>query len=98
MPKLCMKAMELGTTKSYSFPAKGNRDEVEGKRFIGYEDKVIADGGEGRDFTTLWWRTWRYVDLTISTADEPLVLEDVYGTFSAYPFRKRDLLFCTRHM
>ena len=48
---------------------------------------MIADGGEGRDFTTLWWRTWRYVDLTISTADEPLVLEDVYGTFSAYPFR-----------
>ncbi len=78
---------EQGTTKSYSLPAKGNRDEVEGKRFIGYEDKVIADGGEGRDFTTLWWRTWRYVDLTISTADEPLVLEDVYGTFSAYPFR-----------
>ena len=27
------------------------------------------------------------MDLTISTADEPLVLEDVYGTFSAYPFR-----------
>ena len=78
---------EQGTTKSYSLPAKGNRDKVEGKRFIGYEDKVIADGGEGRDFTTLWWRTWRYVDLTISTADEPLVLEDVYGTFSAYPFR-----------
>ena len=78
---------EKGTTKSYSLPAKGNRNEVEGKRFIGYEDKVIADGGEGRDFTTLWWRTWRYVDLTISTADEPLVLEDVYGTFSAYPFR-----------
>lgn len=76
-----------GASMSYPFPVKGNRNEVKGKRFIGYEDKVIADGGEGRNFTTLWWRTWRYVNLTISTTDEPLVLEDVYSTFSAYPFQ-----------
>ncbi len=74
------------TTKPYSLNVKGNRNEVEGKRFIGYEDKVIADGGDHRLFTSLWWRTWRYVKLTIRTGDEPLVLHDVYGTFSAYPF------------
>ena len=66
---------------------KGNRNEIAGKQFIGYEDKVIADGGENRNFTTLWWRTWRYVDIHIETAAEPLVLEDVQGTFSAYPFQ-----------
>ena len=48
---------------------------------------MIADGGENRNFTTLWWRTWRYVDIHIETAAEPLVLEDVQGTFSAYPFQ-----------
>ncbi len=74
------------TTKSYSLNVKGNRNEVEGKRLIGYEDKLVADGGESRLFTSLWWRTWRYVEVTIQTATEPLVLNDVYGTFSAYPF------------
>lgn len=66
--------------------SKGHRDEIEGKRFVGYEDRIIADGGEGRSFTTLWWRTWRYVQLNIRTVDEPLQIEDIYGTFSAYPF------------
>lgn len=67
---------------------KGNRDEVAGKRFWGYVDKVIADGGQERSFTPLWWRTWRFVELTIETKSEPLVLEDIHGTFSAYPFRR----------
>ncbi|MDH6304167.1 alpha-L-rhamnosidase [Parabacteroides sp. PF5-5] len=74
------------TTKSYSLNPKGHRDRIDGKLFIGYADKIIADGGENRDFTTLWWRTWRYVDIQISTSDEPLVIDDIYGTFSAYPF------------
>lgn len=74
------------TTKSYSLPTKGNRDDVKGKKFVGYEDKLIADGGDARTFTSLWWRTWRYIDLTVTTAAEPLILEDVYGTFSGYPF------------
>lgn len=77
---------ESPTTKSYSLNGKGHRDEVAGKRFIGYEDKIIADGGESRSVTSLWWRTWRYVDLRIKTSDEPLILEDIYGTLSAYPF------------
>lgn len=76
------------TARSYSHPVKGHRDEVKNKRFIGYEDKIIADGGESRLFTPLWWRTYRYVNLDITTSDEPLVLQDVYGTFSAYPFRE----------
>lgn len=75
------------TNNSYSLSGKGHRDEVKDKTFVGYEDKIIADGGENRIFTPLWWRTWRYIDLNITTAGEPLVLEDVYGTFSAYPFR-----------
>ncbi|MDR2674907.1 MAG: alpha-L-rhamnosidase [Opitutaceae bacterium] len=75
------------TTKSYKLYPKKNRDETKGKIFIGYEDKFAADGGAGRVFTPLWWRTWRYVELRIRTAAEPLALDDIYGTFSAYPFR-----------
>ncbi|MDD4515117.1 alpha-L-rhamnosidase C-terminal domain-containing protein [Massilibacteroides sp.] len=75
---------ETDTRKGYS---KGNRNEVENKRFIGYEDKIVADGGEHRLSTSLWWRTWRYVNVTIETKDSPLVIHDIYGTYSAYPFR-----------
>lgn len=68
--------------------AKGNRNETDGKHFLGYEDKIVADGGADRTFTPLWWRTWRFVKLTVETKSEPLVLEDISGTFSAYPFRR----------
>lgn len=76
------------TTKSYKLNGKGHRNELEGKRFVGYQDKVLADGGDDRNFTSLWWRTWRYVEIKVKTSNEPLVIDDVYGTFSAYPFRQ----------
>lgn len=68
---------------------KGHRDETEGKRLVGYHDRFRFDGGEGRAFETLWWRTYRYVQLEVATADEPLVLHDVWGVFTAYPFEER---------
>lgn len=66
---------------------KGDRNDPTGKLFLGYEDRIVADGGSGRTFEPLWWRTWRYVRLTVETQDEPLSLDDVSGVFSAYPFR-----------
>ena len=66
---------------------KGNRNDIEGKKFLGYEDEIIADGGSARHFEPLWWRTWRYIKLSIQTKDEPLVLNDIYGTSAHYPFQ-----------
>ncbi|MBD0365395.1 MAG: alpha-rhamnosidase [Flavisolibacter sp.] len=66
---------------------KGNRNEVEGKIFIGKRDSVVSDGSAGQEYTPLWWRTYRYIQLRVQTGDEPLVLEDVYGTFTGYPFQ-----------
>lgn len=65
---------------------KGNRNEVEGKNFIGREDRIISDGSDNQEFTTLAWRTWRYVRLGIETGNEPLTINDIYGTFVGYPF------------
>lgn len=84
--------VRLGYTEAYcSNPATGakeNRNELGGKTFVGYEDKIICDGGDNRTYTNLWWRTWRYVDVRIETKNEPLVIEDIYSTYSAYPFVK----------
>jgi hypothetical protein len=68
------------------FRQKGNRNEIEGKRFIGIKDSLISDGSYGQEFNSLWWRTWRYLQLEIQTRNEPLVIDDVYGIFTGYPF------------
>jgi alpha-L-rhamnosidase len=71
---------------------KENRDEIEGKEFIGYFDEFVLDGGANRLFRPLWWRTWRYLELTIETAEEAVTIEDVRATFTAYPFENRSTL------
>jgi alpha-L-rhamnosidase len=68
---------------------KGNRGEFEGKRFAGYEDEVLPDGGAGRVFHSLWWRTWRYMRIEVETAGEPLTLDRLAVHFTAYPFEER---------
>ena len=68
---------------------KGNRNEVEGKRFLGPFDTYIADGGAHRHYRPLFWRTYRYVKLDIATAGEPLAIEDLDGVFTSYPFQRK---------
>jgi hypothetical protein len=65
---------------------KGNRNEVEGKRFVGVKDELIPDGNGDQEFTSLAWRTYRYIQLEVKTADEPLIINDLYGIFTGYPF------------
>jgi alpha-L-rhamnosidase len=68
---------------------KGNRGEVEGKRIRGVRDRTHFDGGERRRFQSLWFRTFRYVQLEIETADQPLRLHDVHSRFTGYPLEER---------
>ncbi len=68
---------------------KGNRDEVAGKQFVGYRDEFLPDGGMHRLFRPLWWRTWRYIEVKIDTAAEPLTVDDLRGVFTAYPFDRK---------
>ena len=81
--------ISVGYAESLYYPdnVKGNRDDIEGKIFIGREDRILPDGTLGQSFTTLSWRTYRYVRIKVRTGDEPLVLEDAYGTFTGYPFK-----------
>jgi hypothetical protein len=71
------------------YPCKGNRNETQGKRMIGREDVIIGNGQSHQSYTTLGWRTYRYVQLSIETADQPLTIHDVYGTFTGYPFEMK---------
>lgn len=68
---------------------KGNRDAVDGRTVVGVRDEFLPDGGPRRRFRTLWFRTYRFVQLEIATADEPLRLHDVHGVFTGYPYVER---------
>ena len=65
---------------------KGNRNETEGKRFSGVKDEIISNGLAGQEYSPLWWRTWRYMQVEITTKDEALVINDLYGIFTGFPF------------
>ena len=67
---------------------KGNRNEVGDRVAIGIHDEIYPDGGSNRTFQPLWWRTWRYLDIAIETADQPLHLDGLRAHFTAYPFKQ----------
>ncbi|RPI22864.1 MAG: hypothetical protein EHM61_21185 [Acidobacteria bacterium] len=68
---------------------KGNRNDVEGKEFVGYYDEFLTDGGSNRLFRPLWWRTYRYLELKIETRDQPLQIEDLRAVYVGYPFKMK---------
>ena len=69
--------------------AKGDRNEIEGKRLIGVSDRFRPDGGVHRRFAPLWYRAFRYVEVAVETGDEPLTIDDLRSTFTAYPFERK---------
>jgi hypothetical protein len=89
--------IRLGYAESLYLPKakggdKGNRNEVEGKEFVGNYDEVVADGERDRRYSPLWWRTYRYLELTVTTSDEALVIDDLHGLYTGYPFERRQHL------
>ena len=67
---------------------KGNRNEIDGKHIVGVYDEFLADGGQDRRFMPLVWRTWRYLQLDIKTADQPLHINKLRSWFTAFPFEE----------
>jgi len=69
------------------YPAKGNRNDIGGKVFLGRKDSIISNGNPGQEFSPLTYRTYRYVQLNISTKADSLVIGDISGTATGYPFQ-----------
>ncbi|HTI10696.1 MAG TPA: alpha-L-rhamnosidase C-terminal domain-containing protein [Puia sp.] len=68
---------------------KGNRNDIRGKKIAGDYDLFKPDGGLQRLFRPLWMRTYRYLQLDIVTGTEPLIIGDLYGMYTGYPFREQ---------
>ncbi|MBK1879087.1 family 78 glycoside hydrolase catalytic domain [Pelagicoccus mobilis] len=68
---------------------KGNRDEIEGKHMKGYYDLVYPDGESHRTFEPQWIRVFRYLQVKVKTADEPLTIDSLKHTFIGYPLEQK---------
>jgi hypothetical protein len=81
--------LEYGESLFNSDGSKGNRDEIENKDIRGYYDIFLPDGGPQRVFTTPWYRVWRYIKMSITTGDKPLLLEHFTSRQTGYPFEEK---------
>ena len=68
---------------------KGNRNEVAGKEIAGVYDELVADGGAGRRFSPLWWRSWRFLEVYVQTREAPLTLEGLVAFATGFPLERR---------
>ncbi len=68
---------------------KGNRNLIEGRHIEGVIDEFILEGGASRELKPLSWRTWRYLQIDVETANEPVRVEGLKTWFSAFPFVER---------
>jgi alpha-L-rhamnosidase len=68
---------------------KANRNEIEGRHIAGVMDEFISDGGDARVYAPLWWRTWRYLQVDVTTKGQPVRLDGLKAWFTAYPFAER---------
>jgi alpha-L-rhamnosidase len=73
---------------------KGNRNQIEGKQFIGYRDIILPDGGKGRLYRPTWHRAFRFLQLDIETADEPLVIDEFCNIYTSYPVKDKGRFEC----
>ncbi|MBB5637840.1 hypothetical protein HDE68_003765 [Pedobacter cryoconitis] len=76
---------------------KGNRNEIDHKEIKGNYDVFIPDGENNRKFRPLWFRAYRYVQLDIMTADDPLILNDIYGMKTGYPLQMNATFSSNEH-
>lgn len=78
-----------------SMGQKTHRDTIRDMHIIGYYDRIKPDGGKNRLFKPMGMKTYRYIQLDITTQDEPLIIEDFYGVFTAYPFKDKAQFHCS---
>lgn len=62
---------------------KNNRSDVRGKAIKGYQDRFILADNSERTFQTVWWRTWRYIQIE---SDQPVRLTGIKTIVTGYPY------------
>lgn len=72
-----------------NLPVKGDRTDFKNGKLYGYQDSYLV-GGYGtaeaeENYEPFWFRTFRFIGLTIETADAPMELTDFSYRKTGYP-------------
>ncbi len=66
---------------------KGDRNLIGDRQLRGFHDTFVADG-KPKVFAPLWWRTFRFVEIEVTTKAEPLTLRAFRLHETGYPFQQ----------
>ena len=73
---------------------RGDRNDIAGKHIRGLHDVLLPDGRANFKFSPTWYRAFRFVQIDVQTATEPLVLNDYYNMATASPLNRRATFDC----
>ena len=73
---------------------RGDRNDIAGKHIRGLHDVIIPDGRENFKFAPTWFRAFRFVQLDVQTAAEPLTLNDYYNMDTKSSVKRRATFDC----
>ena len=76
--------LEYGEALYDAARRKGDRNLVDERQVVGIHDTFLADGVD-RSFAPLWWRTFRFIEIEVTTAEQPLTLRALRLHESGYP-------------
>jgi hypothetical protein len=65
---------------------KGNRNDIVRRHIEGPVDEFVLAGSASHELMPLVWRTWRYIQIDVQAAEQPVQVESLKTWFSAYPF------------
>ncbi len=83
-------ALVRASTEAAYESDKGHRDDTGLDRVVrGYADSWTLDGGADRLLRPLWWKTFRYAELTVETGDTALTIDRLTSVYTGYPFEER---------
>ncbi len=75
---------------------KGNRNEIQDKSIIGIKDVVLPDGGQERIYKTLSRKAFRFIQLDIKTAGDPLIINDYFNDFTTTSIEDKASFECDK--
>ncbi len=64
---------------------KGDRNKIAGNQMIGVSDVFMPEGGQNRLYRPNWFRSFRYIQMDITTGDQPLEIVDYCNRKLEYP-------------
>jgi len=69
---------------------KGNRNDIEGKIFVGRWDRLDLTGSGRQALEPLWWNAGRYLEILVESGVAGLILESFTLRETRYPLERED--------